>query len=34
MKCREKIYELKANESKNMTFRLLQQARLIVGNQD
>jgi hypothetical protein len=34
MKCREKIYELKANESKNMTFRLLQQARLIVDNQD
>jgi RsbT co-antagonist protein rsbRD N-terminal domain len=34
MKCREKIYELKANEAKNMTFRLLQQARLIVDNQD
>ena len=34
MKCREKIYELKANESKSMNFRLLQQARLIVDNQD
>jgi hypothetical protein len=34
VKCREKIYELKANEAKNMTFRLLQQARLIVDNQD
>jgi hypothetical protein len=34
VKCREKIFELKANEAKNMTFRLLQQARLIVGNQD
>ena len=34
MKCREKIYELKANEARDMTFRLLQQARLIVDNQD
>ncbi len=34
MKCREKIYELKANEARNMTFRLLQQAHLIVDNQD
>ncbi len=34
VKCREKIYELKANEARNMTFRLLQQARLIVGDQD
>jgi RsbT co-antagonist protein rsbRD N-terminal domain len=34
VKCREKIFELKANEAKNMTFRLLQQARLIVDNQD
>lgn len=34
MNCREKIYELKANEARNMTFRLLQQARLIVDNQD
>ncbi len=34
MKCREKIYDLKANEARNMTFRLLQQAHLIVDNQD
>ncbi len=34
MKCREKIYELKANEARNMTFRLLQQAKLIVDDQD
>jgi hypothetical protein len=34
IKCREKIYELKANEARNMTFRLLQQAKLIVDNQD
>ena len=34
MKCREKIYELKANEARSMTFRLLQQAHLIVDNQD
>ncbi len=34
MKCREKIYELRANEARSMTFRLLQQARLIVDNQD
>jgi len=34
VKCREKIFELKANETKNATFRLLQQARLIVDNQD
>ena len=29
MKSREKIYELKSNEIKNMTFRLLQRANLI-----
>jgi hypothetical protein len=34
MKCKEKIYELKANEARNMTFRLLQQAKLIVDDQD
>jgi hypothetical protein len=34
VKCREKIYELKANEARDMTFRLLQQAKLIVDNQD
>lgn len=34
MKCREKIYELKANEARSMTFRLLQKARLIEENQE
>ncbi len=34
IKCREKIYEIKANEARNMTFRLLQQAKLIVDDQD
>jgi hypothetical protein len=34
MKCREKIYDIKANEARSMTFRLLQQAKLIVDNQD
>lgn len=34
VKCREKIYELKAKEATNMTFRLLQQARIIVDGQD
>lgn len=29
MKCREKIYDIKANEVKSMTFRLLQMANLI-----
>lgn len=29
MKCKEKIYEIKANEVKRMTFRLLQQADLL-----
>lgn len=29
MKCREKIYDLKANELRNMTFRLLQKAKLV-----
>ncbi len=29
MQCREKVYELKANEVRNMTYRLLQQAKLI-----
>ncbi len=29
MQCREKLYEIKANEARNMTYRLLQQARLI-----
>jgi len=29
MACREKIYELKANEARNMTYRLLQKAKLV-----
>lgn len=29
VKCREKIYDIKANELRNMTFRLLQRANLI-----
>ena len=29
MICREKIYDLKANELRNMTFRLLQKANLV-----
>jgi len=34
MKCREKIYELKANEARNMTFRLLQKAQLLDQNKE
>jgi hypothetical protein len=29
MQCREKIYDIKANEARNMTYRLLQQAKII-----
>lgn len=29
MRCREKLYDIKANEMRNMTFRLLQQANLV-----
>jgi hypothetical protein len=29
MQCREKIYDIKAKEARNMTFRLLQKAQLI-----
>jgi len=29
MQCREKLYEIKANEARNMTYRLLQQAKII-----
>lgn len=29
MQCREKIYDIKAKEARNMTYRLLQQAKLI-----
>ncbi|MEW6001071.1 MAG: RsbRD N-terminal domain-containing protein [Nitrospirota bacterium] len=34
MKCRERIYELKANELKNMYYRLLQKANLIYEIQE
>lgn len=34
MRCREKIYDLKAQEARNMTFRLLQKAQLIAENQE
>ncbi len=34
MKCREKVYELKANEARNMTSRLLQKANLIYEIQE
>jgi len=34
MQCREKIYELKANETKNMTYRLLQRAKLVTENKE
>ncbi|MGD1076470.1 MAG: RsbRD N-terminal domain-containing protein [Thermodesulfovibrionales bacterium] len=34
MKCREKIYELQANEVKNMTYRLLQRAKLVCEVQE
>lgn len=30
MRCREKVYELQAKEVKNMTYRLLQQAKIII----
>lgn len=34
MKCREKIYELKAGEFERQTYRLLQQARLIKSQEE
>ena len=34
MKCRESIYDIKAKEARNMTFRLLQKAQLITGQQE
>jgi len=33
-KCREKVYELKANEVKNRTFRLLQMANLVSADHE
>jgi len=32
MQCREKLYDIKANEVRNMTYRLLQQAKLVTVN--
>jgi hypothetical protein len=34
MRCREKIYDLKAQEARSMTFRLLQKAQMIAENQE
>ena len=34
MQCREKIYDLKANEARNLTYRLLQKAKLITEDQE
>ena len=34
MKCRERVYEIKADEVRRMTFRLLQRANLICEIQD
>lgn len=34
MQCREKIYDLKAQEARTMTFRLLQKAQLIAEHQE
>lgn len=34
MECREKIYDIKAQEARSMTFRLLQKAQVIAGHED
>lgn len=34
VRCREKIYDLKAQETRNATFRLLQKAKIITENQE
>jgi hypothetical protein len=34
MRCREKLYDIKAQEARNMTFRLLQKAKLLTENQE
>ena len=34
MQCRETLYDIKAKEARNMTFRLLQKAQLITENQE
>jgi len=34
MQCREKLYDIKAKEARNQTFRLLQKAKIITENQE
>ncbi len=34
MQCREKLYDIKANEMRNMTYRLLKQANLVTEVED
>ncbi len=34
MQCREKVYELKANDARDRTFRLLQKAEMVCETQD
>jgi len=34
MQCREKLYDIKANEMKNMTYRLLQRANMVTEVED
>jgi hypothetical protein len=34
MRCREKIYDLKAQEARDMTFRLLQKAQAMADNEE
>ncbi len=34
MQCRETIYDIKAKEARNLTFRLLQKAQIITENQE
>jgi len=34
MQCREKIYDIKAKEARNMTFRLLQEAKIITESRE
>jgi hypothetical protein len=34
MQCREKLYDIKANEMKNMTYRLLQRANMVTEIKD
>ena len=34
LQCREKIYDIKANEARSATFRLLQQAKILTEHQE